>query len=213
MMHLLRSVGAGLPMMALAALLAGCATTQMTSQWKSPNFAGGSLKGQRVLVLCQARDDTLRRVCEDQWAGQLGLQEVVAVRAYTIPGIPPGGAANPDEIKAAARVSGAVAVASMQLVASDFAAVNPGPQVGIGIGGGSGGYRSGFSIGGFGLSFPVGGATATQGLSSNTSLLDPASGALVWSGSASTAAVADLVSQVSALTQVTIDALQKAGMI
>ena len=40
---------------------------------------------------------------------------------------------------------------------SDFAVVNPGPQVGIGIGGGSGGgYRSGgFSVGGIGISLPI----------------------------------------------------------
>ena len=45
-----------------AALLAGCATTEMTSQWKNPNVADGLPRAGRVLVVCQARDDTLRRM-------------------------------------------------------------------------------------------------------------------------------------------------------
>ena len=93
--------------------------------------------------------------------------------------------------------------------------VNPGPQVGFGLGGGSGGgYRGGgFSVGGIGLSFPVGGATTTRSLGSSTSLVDLASGAVIWSGSATTSASGDVTSQVGALTQVTIDALHKAGLI
>ena len=84
-----------------------------------------------------------------------------------------------------------------------------------GLGGGSGGgYRGGgFSVGGIGLSFPVGGATTTRSLGSGTSLVDLASGAVIWSGSATTSASGDVTSQVGALTEVTIEALQKAGLI
>ena len=77
------------------------------------------------------------------------------------------------------------------------------------------GYRGGgFSVGGIGLSFPVGGATTTRSLGSSTSLVDLASGAVIWSGNATTSASAgDLTAQVAALTEVAIDALQKAGLI
>jgi hypothetical protein len=87
--------------------------------------------------------------------------------------------------------------------------------VGFGLGGGSGGgYRGGgFSVGGIGLSFPVGGATTTRSLASSTALVEPASGAVIWSGSATTSATGDMTEQVGALTQVTIEALQKAGLI
>jgi len=198
----------------LAVVIAGCATTEMTAQWKDPAY-GGVLAGSRVLVLCQARDDTLRRVCEDQWVTRLAAQGVAGIRSYSLPGFPPSGAANPEETAMAGRENGATAVASTQIMLSDFAVVNPGPQVGFGVGGGSGGgYRGGgFSVGGIGLSFPVGGATTTRSLSSSTSLVDLASGAVIWSGSATTSASGDVTSQVGALTQVTIDALQKAGLI
>ncbi|MBK8891730.1 MAG: hypothetical protein IPN75_15805 [Dechloromonas sp.] len=203
-----------LPLLVLAAVIAGCATTEMTAQWKDPAFSG-ALTGNRVLVVCQARDDTLRRVCEDQWATRLAAHGVTGISSYSLPGFPPGGAANPEEMAMAGRETGATAVASTQLMLSDFAVVNPGPQVGFGLGGGSGGgYRGGgFSVGGIGLSFPVGGATTTRSLGSGTSLVDLASGAVIWSGSATTSASGDVTSQVGALTQVTIDALHKAGLI
>ena len=203
-----------LPLLLLAAVIAGCATTEMTAQWKDPAY-GSALTGSRVLVLCQARDDTLRRVCEDQWATRLAAHGVAGIRSYSLPGFPPGGAANPEEMAMAGRESGATAIASTQLTLSDFAVVNPGPQVGFGLGGGSGGgYRGGgFSVGGIGLSFPVGGATTTRSLGSSASLGDLASGAGIWSGSATTSASGDVTSQVGALTEVTIEALQKAGLI
>ena len=203
-----------LPLLLVAAVTAGCATTEMTAQWKDPAFAG-VLAGSRVLIVCQARDDTLRRVCEDQWATRLAAHGVAGLRSYSLPGFPPGGAANPEEMAMAGRANGVAAVASTQITLSDIAVVNPGPQVGFGLGGGSGGgYRGGgFGVGGIGLSFPVGGATTTRSLGSSTSLVDLASGAVIWSGSATTSASGDMTSQVGALTQVTIDALQKAGLI
>ena len=203
-----------LPLLLLAGVVAGCATTEMTAQWKDPAY-GSTLTGSRVLVLCQARDDTLRRVCEEQWATRLAAHGVAGIRSYSLPGFPPGGAANPEEMAMAGRESGATAIASTQLTLSDFAVVNPGPQVGFGLGGGSGGgYRGGgFSAGGIGLSFPVGGATTTRSLGSSTSLVDLASGAVIWSGSATTSASGDVTSQVGALTEVTIEALRKAGLI
>ncbi len=202
------------PLLLLATAVAGCATTAMTAQWKDTAYRG-TLAGGRILVLCQARDDTLRRVCEDRWATRLAAHGVTGIPSYSLPGFPPGGAANPEEMALASRDNGANAVASTQLSLSDYAVVNPGPQVGFGLGGGSGGgYRGGgFGVGGIGLSFPVGGATATRSLASSTALVDPASGALIWSGSATTSATGDMTAQVDALTQVTIEALQKAGLI
>jgi len=214
MKHLLRLAKPGVATWICVGLLAGCATTRIESQWKDPNFVGGLNKGGHVLVLCLARDDTLRRVCEDQWATQLGMQEMTVVRSYLIPGFPPDGAANPDQIKAAAQASGAGMVVSMQLARSDFAVVNPGPQVGFGVGSGGGGYRGGgFSFGGLGISFPVGGATATQAMSASTTLVDVEGGTVIWSGNASADNDSDGNAQVSALTKVTIEALKKAGLL
>lgn len=205
---------AGLLAAGLAGLLAGCASTQMSAEWRDPAAAAGSLTGARVLVVCRGPDETLRRVCEDQWSSQLGAKGIVVQTSYSIPGFPWASGDTSDEMRAAVRASGAAALASMSLSPSDVAVVSPGAQVGVGIGGGSGGgYRGGgFSVGGIGITLPIGGATATQGLSSSSSLVNVASGKLVWSGSASTPASGDVLAQVNALTQVTIEAIRKAGL-
>ena len=210
----IRSLLAPLLASGLALLLAGCATTQMNTEWRDPTFSAGPLKGQRVLMVCRAPDEALRRACEDQWAAQLGAQGVAALRSYSIAGFPWASPDSADEMKAAVRSSGATVLVSMSLN-SEVAVVNPGPQVGVGIGGGSsGGYRSsGFGFGGIGISLPIGGATTSQGLGASSALVDVASGRLVWSGSASAPASGDLLAQVGSLTQVTVDAMRKAGLL
>lgn len=212
MVGYLRRMTSALATWTCIGLLAGCSTARMNSQWTDPGFTGRPPDSDRVLVLCLARDDTLRRLCEDRWAIELGVQGLSAVRSYSLPGFPPYGRAGPDEIKAAALASGAWSVARMQLALSDLIVFNSGPQMGVGVGGGDAYRGGGFSFGGFGLSFPVGGATATQGMSSSATLVDPASGKLLWSGNASTTADGDETAQVSALTRITVEALKKAGL-
>lgn len=215
MMKWLRTLCACLLVAGLAGLVTGCATTQMNTEWRDPAATAGLFKGARVLVVCRGPDEAVRRVCEDQWSSQLGARGVAVQPSYSIPGFPWASGDTSDEMRAAVRASGAAAFASMSLYPSDVAVVSPGAQVGVGIGAGSGGgYRGGgFSVGSIGITLPIGGATATQGLASSSSLVNVASGKLVWSGSASTPASADVLSQVGALTQVTIEAIRKAGLI
>jgi hypothetical protein len=198
-----------------AVLLAGCATTQMISEWRDPAVSAGALKGTPVLVVCRGPDEALRRLCEDQWTSQLGARGVSATPSYSIVGFPWASADGSDETRAAVRSSGVAAVATMTLQQGDIAMVNPGAQVGIGVGGGSGGgYRGGgFSYGGIGITLPIGGTSVTQGLNASSSVASVASGKLVWSGSASTPASSDVSAQVGALTQVTVEAMRKAGLI
>jgi hypothetical protein len=199
----------------LAAMLAGCATTRIDAEWRDPEFTAPSLKGGRVLVVCRTPDEALRRVCEDRWAALLGGQGMTPVRGYSMPGFRWTPDDTSAEMTAAARASGAVALATMALVPSDMDIVSPGPQVGVGVSGGSGGgYRGGgFSVGGVGISFPIGGATVTRGLGARSSFVDVASGKLLWSGTASTPASSDLPAQVGELARVTTEAIRRAGLI
>lgn len=199
----------------LTATLAGCATTQMTAEWRNTAFAATSLKGGRALVVCRAPDEAVRRGCEDQWSNQLGGRGVATVRSYSIPNFPWASPDTSDEVMAAARASGVAALASMSLYADVVAVMSPGAQVGVGVSaGGGGGYRGGgFSVGGIGVTFPIGGATTSRSLSASSSLVEVAQGTLVWSGSASTPASGNVLGEVAALTQVTIEAMQKAGLI
>jgi len=55
--------------LAVALLAAGCAaSTTVGPQWSDPQFAGRSLRGTRLLVVCEAPDPSLRRQCQDRVA-------------------------------------------------------------------------------------------------------------------------------------------------
>jgi hypothetical protein len=99
----------------LTAVLAGCATTQMKAEWWDPDFSVASLNGRRVLVVCRAPDEAMRRVCEDQWSFQLGARGVVAAQSYATPRFPWASGDVSDEMKAAVRASNVAALASMSL--------------------------------------------------------------------------------------------------
>ncbi|MEF8753512.1 MAG: hypothetical protein V5B60_06155 [Accumulibacter sp.] len=194
--------------------LVGCATTQMKSEWRDPKVSGAVLKGQQILVVCQSGDPSLRRICEDQWAMRLQRTGASGIQSYAIPHFPADGIAGSEEIRSAAEHVGAPIVARVQLAPDDLPVVNPAPQVGIGIAGGSGGYRTGgFSAGGLGLSFPLGWPTAAQGMVCSAEMVDAASAAVFWSGSATAPPSGAQAGQVAELTQLMIDSLLRAGLL
>lgn len=200
------------------ALAAGCATTQMAAEWMNKDYAGQSLRGQRVLVVCQAPDPTVQRLCEDELANGLNSRGAIAVRRPS--GAPADASATgptpPPVYADAAKAAGAVAVLSMTLQ-PDSTVVNPGPTIGIGVGGGSfgGGWGRGGSFGGVGTSvgFPVGSATVQQGFAASTNVVDAANGQIVWSGRAVSPPSDAFIRQLMDLNRVTFEAMQKAGVL
>lgn len=191
-----------------ASLLAACASTQMDAQWSNPDFAKASLRGQTILVACQARDFTIQAVCEDQAASQLETRGAKAIRFAVIsPGAPPAN----DAIESTARRLNARAIYRSSL--STFApAVSSGPTIGIGVGGfGGSGYRGGGVSGG--VTFPVGGATVAEAWTADTALLDVATGTLIWSGRATTPTGSEVTAQLAELTRVTIESLAASGLL
>jgi hypothetical protein len=182
----------------------------MDAQWSNPDFKGRSLKGQSVLVACQAREFTLQRVCEDQMSAQLTQ---AGARVVRLPANDPSASATNEMLLAAAKSAGAVALARTSLNSSAPMVTNSGPQIGIGVGGvgGGGGGRYG-GVGG-GISFPIGGGQVTEAFAAETTITDVSNGALVWSGRASTPTGSDTTTQLADLARVTGEALQKAGVL
>ena len=202
-----------LPSLACLAMLSGCSTARMDSQWIDRSFHDGLAAGARVFVSCETGDDSLRRLCEDAWAERLRSEGITVIKSYTPGSVAGDAVANAERIERAARDTGASATIRMKLAAGSYSVFQPGPQVGFGIGGGSGG--GGFSFGGIGVSMPIGGGGVSprQEMASSTTLTDLGRGAVVWSGSARTQVDGDAGVQVSALTRVTADAMKKAGVI
>lgn len=183
--------------------LAGCASSSLNAQWSDPQFAGQSLRGAKVLVACEAADATLQRVCADRMAAQLR-----SVGALPVPSSV-GVAADTPVLLQAARASGARAVMRIGLAPATSVA-SPGPSIGIGIGGFGGSYRSGASVG-FGVSAPLGGASVQTGYGASASLIDVASGQLMWSASATAPPSSDFNAQMDLLATTLLDAARQSG--
>jgi hypothetical protein len=198
----------------LAAFAAGCATTRVDNEWRDAGFTPPPLAGQRVLVACRAIDETLRRVCEDEWTRQLGAAGVVAVPAYAQPGFPANAGDLSGELRDAGVRARAVTIAT-STVQTGAAATGwgYGPQVGVGVGASGGSGGGGFSFGSVGISVPIGGSRpAAPGLGASTSLVDVGSGKLAWSANASAPGHGDQRAQLAELVRVTVEAMRKAGL-
>lgn len=202
-----------LPLLACLAMLAGCSTARMDSQWIDKSFHEGLSGGTRVFVSCETGDDSLRRLCEDAWAERLRAEGITVLRSYAPGGVPGDAVGDAERIERAARAIGASATIRMKLAVGSYSVFQPGPQVGFGIGGGSGG--GGISFGGIGVSLPIGGGGVSprQEMAASTTLTDLGRGTVVWSGGARTQVDGNAGEQVLALTRVTADAMKKAGVI
>ena len=192
-----------------SALLAGCATTQVNVQWTEPEFKGRSLRGEKVLVVCDAPDIATQRVCQEQLAAQLrsaGAVPVISANAGLTAGPPPTN----DATLVAARGAGAKAIFGAT-VGVDVTVVSPGPSVGIGIGG-FGGSGGGTVVGSsVGIGFPIGGGQATSGYAASMVLTDTATVKLMWSSKVTTPASSNVTAQMGELARVGVEAARGAG--
>ncbi len=204
----LRAVLAGV---GCALLGASCATRHVDAEWSDPQFAGQSLVGTKVFVVCQANDLALRRLCADQVAARLTEYGAAALLA---PDAADAGATAPPAAGAdiaAARAAGAATVFRTTL-SPDVTVVPPGPSISIGVGGFSVGRRSGGGVG-MGVGVPLGepGPPST-GYSANGAFTDVASGRLMWTAKATTPPTQDVPAQIATLAGHLLDAARKAGL-
>ncbi|WP_428421162.1 hypothetical protein [Methylibium sp.] len=199
-----RTVRRALAALAAGLVAAGCASTPVDAQWVEPQFAGQSLRGSKLLVVCEATDLALQRGCQDHVMAELvayGASPVVqaAVAAGTVR----SAAAEP--YLAAARAAGAKAI-WLTSVAPDATVVQPGPSIGLGVGG------FGRSVGGgVGISLPIGGAKTSTAYGANSQLTDVTSARLMWTAKTRASTTDDVNAQVSELVKSAVAAAGKAG--
>ena len=98
---------------ALAALLAGCASTSLISSWESPDYRGGPVRNLAVFVM--AKDDGVRRFAEDQMVRKMPAG-TKATAGYTLFDTPDG---DKDKLRAALIKAGYDGVLVSRLVSVD----------------------------------------------------------------------------------------------
>lgn len=190
-----------------AVLVAGCASTQLDAQWADPQLvAGKPLRGARVLVVCEAQDEALRRVCLDQVSAQVLAAGAVPVAAPDVGAGAVSAPGGPAPYLPAARAASAKAVL-VTAMAPNNSVAKPGFTLGVGLGGFGGGVG-----GGVGVSVPMGGTKVETGYAANTSITDAASGRLMWTARASEPASGDLNAQAAALAKAVVAGAVKAGL-
>jgi len=192
--------------------VAGCASNNIQAQWSDPEFAGHSLHGEKVLVVCDARETAIRRVCQDRMTARLAASGVVPVASPDAEKLAPETAGANDAVMATARSSGAKAV-WRSTVAPDATVGTPGPTLGFGMGGfGGSGYGGGVGAG-VGVGVPVGPDRVEIAYGANLVLTDIETGRVMWTSKVTTPASRDVNAQIDNLAQTGVEAAQKAGML
>lgn len=101
----------------LALFVAGCASTTVDGTWTRPEMAGQRIDGP-VLVVGVARDETVRRIYEDDMVGKLAARGIRAVRSYeVVPGALDG--EGPERLLQAARGASARYLLSTAVIGVD----------------------------------------------------------------------------------------------
>jgi hypothetical protein len=191
-------------------LAAACASTQLEGAWTNPDYSGRNLRGAPVLVACEAQEPTLQRICEDQVAAEIAALGGAPTRNSALSGSNAPPATGTDPYVAAARRIAARAIVRTTLSPGAAVASQAGPTIGIGVGGGSGGY-GGWGGGFGGISFPVGGTRVSNAYASETAMIDPANGAIMWSARATSTASQDAAGQIADLAKTAAAAIKQAG--
>lgn len=197
--------------LAAGVLLGGCASTQMGAQYLDPQATKQALSGAAVLVVCEAPEPAIRLICEGEVTAQLTQLGAKPLTDPKLVGLTSGREPTPDQYLPAARAAGAQALFRVTL-APDFWRPSPMSAVSLGIGawGGSGGFSGGSA--GVGVSMPVGGSGSASGFAANGSLLDVASGRVLWSASATASPRGDASAQVGEVVRALTGAVRDTGL-
>jgi hypothetical protein len=196
-------------------LFGGCASTTLQAQWTDPRFAGQSLRGAKVLVVCTASAAAIKRLCQDQLAAQVAAAAATPVALPDADHLTTEGGQITDNGFAAARRAGAKAIL-VSIITPDTTVVHPGPTVGFGLGGfrGTGGWHRSSGIGaGVGVSVPVGAERIQTAYAANMTLTDVDTGRLMWTSTVTTPASQDVTAQVNKLAKAGVEAAQQAGVL
>jgi len=101
----------------LTLFLAACAATTVDGTWTRPEMAGQRIEGP-VLVVGVARDETVRRIYEDDMVAKLAARGVKAMRSYeVVPGALDG--EGPERLLKAARAASARYLLSTAVIGVD----------------------------------------------------------------------------------------------
>lgn len=191
----------------VALTLAACGTTALDSEWRDPQYVGVTAAGAKILVVCAASDESVRRLCEDKVAASLRAGGRITLLGRDVAGTVPA-AAEPQSYLPAARNAGATALFFTRLVPSSY---TTGSRSSVGIGlGGFGGGNFGFGIG---VGVPIGDRQPETVLVASASVVETPGARTIWAGSATARSASSASVQLDELAKVLVNGAEKAGVL
>jgi hypothetical protein len=186
-----------------AGVLAGCASTNLVSQWRNPDVQGGPYK--KLLLVAVAKAENPRRIAEDAFAKNLSALGVASVTSYSL--LPEVGQVSKERVEKAVADSGADAALVSKLVKVETKTItspgmySPGPSF-------YGHYQSAWT----GYYDPP---TTYQSdvFTMEVKLFDAKSSALIWSGITETADPGDPAKEIGKFATLISQQLRKLGLL
>jgi hypothetical protein len=193
---------------AMIAILTGCASTTLDGSWTSLEFAGKRIDAP-VLVVGLARDDTLRRIYEDEMVARLVARGARATQSHALV---PGslGSDAHERLAAAARKAGARYLLSTAVIGQEREVVVTQDPIWWG---GAYGYRSWYGYY-WGMAYPV--RTDVRAYNvyiAQTSLTDLSTDRIEWAARTRTTETSNIEKEVRAFVDVILESMAKAGLV
>jgi hypothetical protein len=187
-----------------ALLISACTTTHLDSQWSNPDFANNKITG-KLLVVGVSRDNTVRRLYEDEMTAQLASRGHSTVRSYElVPGALVFGG-NAALLKAAQDAGAKMILSSVVIAREHLERVisEPIPRYGGNFNGWYGYYWP--------YAYVRTEVRSFDRYTVDTSLTDVESGKIMWSARTQTENVDHVDREIKAFTTVIVAALAKGG--
>jgi hypothetical protein len=195
-------------MLVSAALAAACSTTRVEGTWLDATFSGQKLTGP-MLVVGVMRDETVRRVYEDEMAAELAARGIRAIKSYDLVAQSLGERTSAQLMEAARSAGARYALSTAVVGKSDRTVLysDGGPVfAGAGYGGWYGTY--------WGAMFPV---TTTvrqyEVYAAETAIFDVATDRIQWTARTRSAATSKLHRDVGDFASAIVEAMTKAGLV
>lgn len=184
-----RGIGAAAVVTAAVCTLACSASTTMVTSWKAPSASKATVK--KVLILGIAKDDSIRRTYEDDFALEINKLGYLAVAGYTW--VPDASKFDKEALLTRIKADGVTNVLVTRLVGKDTVTTQTGPTyAAVGYSpygpGYYGGWGSYYSVGYTTMVSP-GYTTTNDVVTLETNFYDAAKDekeALIWSGQSQT---------------------------
>jgi hypothetical protein len=195
-------------MLLVSLLLTACSTTSLDGSWTRPEAAGKRLQGP-VLVVGVARDDTVRRVYEDEMVARLSARGVKAQRSYEL--VPEALTKDAVErLQQAARKAGVTHTLSTAVIGQERETiVHQDPFVY----GGWGGYRGWYGSH-WGMAHPAYTDVRTYTIYvAQTALTEVATDRVDWSARTRTISPTNIEKETRAFVDIIVGALEAAGLV